>query len=76
MWIFTDIECQVDKKVVFTWNTLFQVFQTKEFQVFLQDDLSTELRKSIYKNIGKSGIYRAVARTPILSCPDVIEWIT
>ena len=23
MWTFTDIECQVDKKVVFKWNTLF-----------------------------------------------------
>ena len=26
MWIFIDTECQVDKKVVFTWNTLFQEF--------------------------------------------------
>ena len=31
MWIFTDTECRVDKKVVFTWNTLFQAFQNKAF---------------------------------------------
>ena len=26
MWTFTDTECWVDKKVVFTWNKLFQAF--------------------------------------------------
>ena len=26
---FTDTECRVDKKVVFTWYTLFQEFQNK-----------------------------------------------
>ena len=24
MWIFANTECQVDKKVTFTWNSLFQ----------------------------------------------------
>jgi hypothetical protein len=41
MWTFTDTECRVDKKVSFKWNTLYQVFQKKEFQVFIQDDPST-----------------------------------
>ena len=35
MWIFADTECQVDKKVTFTWNSLFQAFQDKEFQMLL-----------------------------------------
>jgi hypothetical protein len=26
IWIFVDIECRVDKKVIFTWNSLFQEF--------------------------------------------------
>ena len=26
MWIFANTECQVDKKVSFTWNSLFQAF--------------------------------------------------
>ena len=47
MWTFTDTECRVDKKVSFKWNTLFQELQTKEFQVFLQDDLRMELSKHI-----------------------------
>ena len=76
MWIFTDTEFWVDIKVVFTWNTLFQSFQNKEFQVILQDDPSTELSKSIYKNISKSGLHWATARSPILPCTDMIEWIT
>ena len=25
-WIFIDIECQVDKKIDFQWNTFFQAF--------------------------------------------------
>ena len=76
IWVFTDIECRVDKKIAFKWNTPFQTFQTKEFQVFLQDDPSTELRKSIYKNIAKSGLQWATTKTPVLQCPDVIEWMT
>ena len=76
MWIFTDTECRVDKKVTFTWNSLFQAFQDKEFQMLLQDDVSTELSKEIYKNIIKFGLHRAVVKTPVLPCPDVIEWIT
>ena len=76
MWTFTDTECRVDRKVIFKWNTLFQVFQTKEFQVFLQDDLSTELSKSIYKNIAKSGLHQVSSKTLVLQCLDVIEWIT
>lgn len=35
IWIFVDTECQVDKKVIFTWNSLFQAFQDKVFQVLL-----------------------------------------
>ena len=50
-WAFTDTECRVDKKTTFKWNTLFQEFQIKEFQVLLQDDPSTKLSKGIYKNI-------------------------
>ena len=76
MWTFNDTEYRVDKKVVFTWNTLFQAFQNKEFQVFLQDDLSTKRSKSIYKNIAKSGLHREVTITPFLPCTNVIEWMT
>ena len=75
MWTFTDTECRVDKKVVFTWNTLFQAFKKKEFQVLLQDDLSTKLRKSIYMNISKSGLHWVAAKSPVLPCLDVIEWL-
>ena len=76
MWIFVDTECQVDKKVPFTWNSLFQAFQDKEFQLLLQDDVTTELSKEVYKNIIKSGLQRAAIKTLILPCLDVIEWIT
>ena len=76
IWIFADIECKADKKVCYTWTSLFQVFQDKEFVTLLQDDASIELSKEIYRNIVKSGLHRAIVRTPILSCPDVIEWIT
>ena len=76
IWIFVDTECQVDKKVIFTWNSLFQAFQDKEFQVLLQDDSSIELRKEIYRNIIKYGLHRAATRTMVLPCLDVIEWIT
>ena len=75
-WIFADTEFWVDKKVTFTWNSLFQAFQDKEFQILLQDDMSSELRKEVYRNIIKSGLHRAAVKTPILPCPDVIEWIT
>ena len=44
-WIFADTECKVDKKVIFTWNSLFQAFQDKELQMLLQDDVSIELSK-------------------------------
>ena len=76
MWIFADTECRVDKNVTFTWNSLFQAFQDKEFQILLQDDVSTELSKEVYRNIIKSRLHRAVVKTPILPCSDVIEWIT
>jgi Txe/YoeB family toxin of Txe-Axe toxin-antitoxin module len=75
-WAFTDMECRVDKKIAFKWNTLFQECQTKEFQVLLQDDPSTELNKVIYKNISKSGLHQAAAKTPFLPCLNVIEWMT
>lgn len=76
MWIFVDTEYRVDKKVVFTWNILFQAFQDKEFQVLIHDDPSTKLSKGIYINIINPGLHRAATRTPILPCSDVIEWIT
>jgi hypothetical protein len=57
MWIFADTECRVDKKVTFTWNSLFKAFQDKEFQFLLHDDIITELSKEIYKNIIKSGLH-------------------
>jgi hypothetical protein len=76
MWIFADIECQVDKKVSFTWNSLFQAFQDKEFQILLQDDVNTKLSKEVYMNIIKSGLHRVVVKILVLPCPDVIEWIT
>ena len=48
IWIFTDTECKVDKKVCYTWTSLFQAFQDKEFTVLLQNDARTEFRKEIY----------------------------
>jgi len=57
MWIFADTKCQVDRKGTFTSNSLFQAFQDKEFQMLLQDDMSIELSKEIYKNIIKSGLH-------------------
>jgi hypothetical protein len=75
MWIFADTECKVDK-VTFTWTSLFQEFQDKYFQMLLQDDVSTKLSKQVYKNIIMFGLHRAVVKTLVLPCPDVIEWIT
>jgi hypothetical protein len=76
MWIFVDTECRVDKKVTFRWNSLFQAFQDKEFQILLRDDMSIELSREIYNNIIKSRLHRAAVKTLVLPCPDVIEWIT
>ena len=76
IWAFTNTKCQVDKKIPFKWNTLFQAFQTKEFQVLLQDDPSTELNNDIYKNISKYGLHRETTKTLVLPCLDVIEWMT
>ena len=47
IWIFTDTECKEDKKVCYTWTSLFQAFQDKEFTMLLQNDASTELSKEI-----------------------------
>ena len=44
--------------------------------MLLQDDVSVELSKEVYKNIIKSRLHRVVVKTPMLPCPDVIEWIT
>ena len=44
--------------------------------MLLQNDASNELSKEVYKNIIKSGLHRATVKTPILSCLDVILWIT
>ena len=76
MWIFADTECQVDKNVTFTWNSLFQAFQDKEFQMLFQNDVRNELSKKVYKNIIKFGLHRTTVKTLVLPCPDVIEWIT
>ena len=76
IWAFTEIECWIDKKIAFKWNTLFQEFKKKEFQVLLQDDPSMELNNGIYKTISKSGLHRAATKTPVFPCPDVIEWMT
>ena len=45
IWIFADTEWKVGKKVTYTWNSLFQAFQDKEFMMLLQDDVSVELSK-------------------------------
>ena len=34
VWIFSDTECKADKKVYYTWTSLFQAFQD-EFVVLL-----------------------------------------
>ena len=44
--------------------------------MLLQNDVSTELNKQVYKNIIKSELHRATVKTLVLPCPDVIEWIT
>ena len=76
IWIFSDTECKTYKKVCYTWTSLFRAFQDKEFVVLLQNDASTKLIREIYKNIIKSELHRAVMKTLVLACPDVIEWIT
>ena len=76
VWIFSDTECKADKMVCYTWTSLFQAFQDKEFVVLLQNDANTEVSMEIYKNIIKSGLHRATVKTPVLPCPDVVEWIT
>ena len=76
IWIFSDTECKANKKVCYTWTSLFQAFQDKEFVMLLQNDANTKLSKEIYWNIIKVGMHRAAMKTPILPCPDVIEWIT
>ena len=45
IWIFSDTECKADKKVYYTWTTLFQAFQDKYFFVLLQNDARTKLSK-------------------------------
>ena len=44
--------------------------------MIFQDDPSIELSNFIYKNISRSGLYRATTKPPVLPCPDVIEWMT
>ena len=75
-WIFMDTECWIDRKISFQWNQLFQVLLNGDYKVLLQGDPSIELSKGIYKNISKSGLHRAAAKTPVLPCPDVIERMT
>ena len=35
VWIFSSIECKADKKVYYTWTSLFQAFQDKDFVLLL-----------------------------------------
>ena len=44
--------------------------------MLLQNDVSTELSKDVYKNIIKCVLHRVVVKTLELPCLDVIEWIT
>ena len=37
--------------------------------------MSIELSKEVYKNIMRYGLHRPTVKTPVLPCPDVIEWI-
>ena len=67
-WEFIDVECRVDKKTSFKWNTLFQAFQSKYFQFLLQDDPSIEFSKVIYKNISRSRLHQVAAKMPVLPC--------
>ena len=39
-WVFTNTKCRVDRKIAFKWNTLFQAFKSKEFEVIIQYDPS------------------------------------
>ena len=75
IWIFSNTECKVDKKVCYIWTALFQAFQDNYFVVLLYNDANTELSKEIYKNIIKLGLHKATVKTPVLPCLDV-EWIT
>ena len=67
IWIFSDTKCKADKKVCYTWTSLFQAFQDKEFVVLLQNDANTELSKEIYQNIIKSRLHRAAMKTPYIT---------
>jgi hypothetical protein len=44
--------------------------------VLFQDDPSSKLRKGIYKNISRSGLYQATTKPLVLPCLDAIEWVT
>ena len=55
VWIFSDTECKVDKKVCYTWTSLFQAFQDKDFVVLLQNDASTELSKEFTRISSNQG---------------------
>ena len=72
IWIFADTECKADKKVRYTWNSLFQAFRDKEFLMLLQDDASTKLSKEMCRNIINSGLDKVAMKTLVLPCPDVI----
>jgi hypothetical protein len=55
---------------------MFQAFQSKEFQFFLQYYQSMKLITGIYKNISKYGQHQEASKTPVLPCLNVIEWMT
>ena len=50
IWIFTDTECKVDRKLCYTWTSLFQEFQDKEFVVLLQEDASCQVNDALRSN--------------------------
>ena len=55
MWKFTDTECQVDTKFVFTWNKLFQEFHNIEFKVFIQALNVEKAHIRIFPSLGYTG---------------------
>ena len=44
--------------------------------MMLQDGVSTDLSKEVYRNIIKYGLHKVVVKTLVLPCLDVIECIT
>ena len=73
IWAFTDIECRVDKKIAFKWNTLFQEFQKKSFK-FCCKMIQVRNSTKAFTRIFPSLCYIR-QQTLVLPCPNVIEWM-